>query len=254
MSEATIISKARLLSRDFGETFQARVTGDGIIQRFELPRDNVDPVLITVVITHPSGPPTVLVPVNDIEIVSTGEYFLDARGGVITLGLPLPNGDVLTVDGTSYVNIETEDMASYVGSAFNLHIAGRSPVPDMDSLSPTEEYLVAMLASVEILWSMATEASGEIDVLTPEGVNIPASQRFAQIITLIDRLTDHYKELAAAFNVGPYRIVVSTLRRISRTTGRYVPIYIGQEFDDRTYPPTRVLPPIDSGLLDIGEQ
>ena len=49
---------------------------------------------------------------------------------------------------------------------------------------------------------------------------------------------------------GPYRIMVSTLRRISRTTNRYVPVYVGQEFDDRTYPPTRVYPPIDTGLME----
>jgi hypothetical protein len=68
-------------------------------------------------------------------------------------------------------------------------------------------------------------------------------------MSVIERLQAHYKELAAAFNVGPYRIQVLNLRRVSRTTGRLVPEYVEQEFDDRTFPPIRIFPPIDTGLV-----
>lgn len=245
MSLATITAKANLIPRDFGESFQARVLGDGETVRFTLPRDNVD-----VTAAYIEGPPMAVLD-QVAESPGAGEYVVDPRPGIITLGEPPDDGVTLVVDGMAYLALLPGDMNSYIQTAFDLHTAGRYPAPTYDTLSPTEEYLIAMLAVVESLWALATEASGEIDIMTPEGVNIPASQRFAQIVTLIDRLTEHYKELAAAFNVGPYRIVVSTLRRVSRTTNRLVPIYLPQEFDDRTYPPTRIYPPIDTGLIEI---
>jgi hypothetical protein len=249
MSLATISAKAGLVLRDFGETFQARVAGDSATSRFTLARDNVE--LDSVYIERQAGGTTNLTPTESAP--NSTQYVLDKRYGVITLGLPLPTGDWLVANGKAYVATLPTDISSYIDTAFNLHATGRHPAVTVDDLSPTEEYLVAILAVIEALWALATEASQDIDVMTPEGVNIPASQRFAQILTLIQSLQEHYKELAQAFNVGPYRIMVSTLRRISRTTNRYVPIYVGQEFDDRTYPPTRVYPPIDSGLMEIEE-
>jgi len=249
MSLASITAQATLILQDHGETFQTRVLGDGDTTRFTLARDNVE--LSSVIVEHPSGPPTVLTPSDGTP--ASGEYQLDARGGVVTVGLPPALGDELVIEGRAFVASLPSDLASFIDTAYELHTAGRYPRPTIDELSPTEGYLVALLAVIENLWSQATEASGEIDVMTPEGVNIPASQRFAQILTLIGQLTEHYKELAQAFNVGPYRIVVSTLRRISRTTNRLVPIYLPQEFDDRSYPPVRIYPPIDTGLIDIDE-
>lgn len=244
MSEASIIAKARMIPRDYGETFTAKVVGDGVTQRFDLPSDNIDPVSFTARIE----PSTALSP-GTLGALLTNQYYLDARTGTVTLWAPLTLNAVVTAAGTAYLDLLPADMESWVQTAFDMHTQGVLPAPTMDDLSPTEEYLVAMLASVEFLWSAAVEASGEIDVLTPEGVQIPRSQRFAQIMSLIQQIQAHYKELAAAFNVGPYRIQMLNLRRVSRTTGRLVPVYVEQEFDDRTYPPTRVYPPIDTGLL-----
>lgn len=234
-----------MVPRDFGESFSARVTGDGATSRYTLPRDNIDGATVSVYID--GSPVTVLNPGTPGSL-QVNEYVLDERLGVVTLWDDLPLNSVLVVEGTAFTVVLPTDMSSYVDTAFNLHVIGLQPVPTIDDLNPVEEYLVAMLAVVELLWALATEASGEIDILTPEGVNIPVSQRFAQYVTLIERIQGHYKELAASLNVGPYRIQMFSLRRVSRTTGRLVPIYVPQEFDDRTYPPTRVLPPIDSGL------
>jgi hypothetical protein len=218
--------------------------GDGVTQRFDLPSDNIDPATFTIRI----DPSTVLSP-GTLGALGTNQYYLDARTGTVTIWAPLAANSTMSAAGTSYLDLMPGDMTTWVETAFDMHTHGVSPPPTMDDLSPTEEYLVAMLAAVESLWSAAVEASGEIDVLTPEGVQIPRSQRFAQIMALIQQIQAHYKELAAALNVGPYRIVMMNLRRVSRTTGRLVPVYVEQEFDDRTYPPTRVYPPIDTGLL-----
>jgi len=235
MSLASITAKTRGIFRDYGETFTAQYTGVGSIDRYDLPVDNVDADTIEVEIDGVAADPA--------------DYLLDARAGVVMLDAPLATGAILRVTGTSYISVGGADLAEYVDTAFQMHIRGRSPAPTYDTLPPHEEHLVAMLAAIEGLWALATEASQEIDVLTPEGVNIPRSQRFAQIMALIDRLNEHYKELAAAFNVGPFAIRILTLRRVSRTTGRLVPVYVEREFDDRTYPPVRVFPPIDNGLV-----
>lgn len=243
MSLASITAKARMVPRDFGETFTASYVGDGTTKVYDLPRDSVDGVTFSAKIGS-----TALTP-GALGSLTTNQYYLDERLGQITLWQALASAAVLSVAGTAYVVLLPTDMGSYVQTAFDLHTHGVVPAPTPDTLGPVEEYLVAMLAALEMLWALAAEASMEIDVLTPEGVQIPRSQRFAQIMALIQQIERHYKELASAFNVGPWRIVVLNLRRVSRTTNRLVPVYVEQEFDDRTYPPTRVLPPIDSGLL-----
>jgi hypothetical protein len=243
MSLATITAKLRGIPRDFGETFNASYSGDAVSVSFDLPRDNVDADSVVAKIGA-----TTLTP-GTLGALNTNEYALDARAGVIHLWTPLATGSTLTVTGTAYLIFLPDDLTSYIDTAFQMHIRGRTPAPTYDTLPAVEEYLVALLAAIESLWALAVEASQEIDVLTPEGVNIPRSQRFAQIMALIDRLMAYYKELAAAFNVGPFAIRVLTLRRVSRTTGRLVPVYVDREFDDRTYPPVRVYPPIDNGLL-----
>jgi hypothetical protein len=46
--------------------------------------------------------------------------------------------------------------------------------------------------------------------------------------------------------VGLYAIEVTNLRRVSRTTGRLVPLFREREYDDYTLP-ERILPPIGPG-------
>lgn len=245
MSQQSIIDKTMMIPRDFGESFSARITGDGATRRYTLPRDNVDS---STLVAYIDGDPVVVLSLGaDPGNLQENEYALDARQGVLTLWDDLALGAVLVVEGTAHLNLSVEDYTTYVEIAFGLHTQNRNPPITYDSLPPHEEYLVGLLATIEILWSLVTEAAGEIDVLTPEGVQIPRSQRFAQYMALIERLTAYYKDLAAVLNVGPFRIEMFTLRRVSRTTNRLVPVYVPQEFDDRDFPPARVYPPIDPG-------
>ena len=82
----------------------------------------------------------------------------------------------------------------------------------------------------------------DIDVSTAEGTHVPRSQRWRQIISQIDILTSKYKELAAMMGVGLYAPEVFDMRRVSRSTGRLVPIFLDREYDE-TGPPIRKLPP-----------
>jgi hypothetical protein len=53
---------------------------------------------------------------------------------------------------------------------------------------------------------------------------------------MVDARKEQYRELCGLLNVGLHRVEISTLRRISQRTNRYVPIYLPQELDDGGYP------------------
>jgi hypothetical protein len=95
---------------------------------------------------------------------------------------------------------------------------------------------VALLASVEALWALATDASFDINITAPDGVQIPRTQRFAQLSQIINARQEQYRNLCSALNVGLWRIEIGILRRISRTTNKLIPVYMPQEIDDSTMP------------------
>jgi hypothetical protein len=47
---------------------------------------------------------------------------------------------------------------------------------------------------------------------------------------------EQYRELCTHLGIGLYSMEIFTLRRVSKTTGRYVPVYRASEVDDRSYP------------------
>jgi hypothetical protein len=53
---------------------------------------------------------------------------------------------------------------------------------------------------------------------------------------MIDVRKQQYRELCMQLGIGMYKVDIFTLRRISKMTGRYVPVYRPQEVDDRSYP------------------
>jgi hypothetical protein len=106
--------------------------------------------------------------------------------------------------------------------------------------------MVVMLAAIEAMWALSTDAATDINVQTSDGTSVDRGQRFAQIQTQIGMLTDRYKTLCEKMGVGLYSIEVSNLRRVSRTTGRLVPLFREREYDDHSLP-QRILPPIGPG-------
>jgi hypothetical protein len=53
---------------------------------------------------------------------------------------------------------------------------------------------------------------------------------------MVETRQQQYRELCAHLGIGLFRIEVLSLQRISKTTGRLIPIYRPQEVDDRSYP------------------
>ena len=88
--------------------------------------------------------------------------------------------------------------------------------------------------------------------MTSESIHIPASQRFRMVQSLLGYWSEQYNKQARALNVGIDRIEIFNLRRVSRTTNRYVPIFKSRELGD--YGPTeRIFPNGDKEIIELEE-
>jgi hypothetical protein len=138
-----------------------------------------------------------------------------------------------------------EDLDFFSKVIISEHMHHR-PGVDLQSIMGVEVEVMGIGALVGALWSLLAEFATDIDVSSPEGMNIPAHQRFNQVQTLIGYWEKRYEEKAAMLNVGLKRIEMHTLRRITRLSNRYAPVYRGREIDNPR-PPIRIRPLIDPG-------
>lgn len=241
---------------DRPERFQSQVDGDGTTITFDLPVGLISTINFRAykiennVLTNLSTP---------------ADYTLDDVYGTLTLVNILNTGATLYTEGTSFNLFSDDEIAIFVNDAVALHIGNSSANQrykdssgfirfrdikgTLFNLPAIEEPLVAILATIEAFWALENDAATDIDVLSAEGTHIPRSQRFAQIMTNINALMDKYKTYCAQLNVGLFKVEVLTLRRVSMTTGRLVPIFAAREYDDAGLP-QRELPEINKPNLD----
>jgi hypothetical protein len=106
----------------------------------------------------------------------------------------------------------------------------------IETLPFIDEYPVVVYATALALYTLATDASFDINIFAPDGVTIPRSERYRQLLDMMNTRKAQYAELCAHLGIGLYSIDVFTLRRISKRTNRYVPIYKPMEVDDRSWP------------------
>lgn len=251
-TQADIIARIRRELGDEGQSFQTSVVGDGSATRFDLPVGLVDETTFQALVLPAAGPPAVA--------LSSADYQLSDDGDSITLTNPLGNGDTLIAQGTSFTLFSDSELSQYVNDAFLQHTNDRTSTVrvrqsngyigyveapmTLGSLPPVEDYLVALLATIGALWTLLTDAATDVDVTSAEGTHVPRAQRFSQVRAQISDLQERYLEMCQQLQVGLYRIEVSTLRRVSRQTGRLVPIFKEREYDDHRLP-DRSLPNID---------
>lgn len=230
-----IISRARLDLGDMPRGFVFQGVGDKTTTLFDLGASPIDGA-------------TLVVKVGGVTQVLTTNYTVDARNGVITFLTAPANGAVITVSGTQYRYFNDVDFATFVQSAAVQHLHNRHDiygnVITISSMPIVEEHPLSMLATTEALWALLTDSSFDIDIIAPDGIVVPRSQRYGQLTGLLSSLTAKYKEVSELLGIGMYRVETFTLRRISKATGRYIPIFVPQEIDDRR-PPTRANIPID---------
>jgi hypothetical protein len=169
---------------------------------------------------------------------------IDWRNGILKIHSPSAFSAGIYVMGYHYEWFLDDDLSYFADIVLTEHMFDRTDVLGFDDMSAQEKKAISIGTVVYALWSLMTEFSTQIDVSTPEGLMIPAHARFQQVQTLYQFWRAKYEEMLAMLNVGLNRISIKDLRRVSRLTNRYVPVFRGREIDDPS-PPIRVFPPID---------
>lgn len=208
-------------ARSFVETF----TGDGITNRFSLTQ-------------APIQGATVVVKVGDTNISST--TVIEEGVGILQLASIPSSGSIITVSGIAYRYFTDSEIWYYVNTAFAEH--ARTTVDtngnrvNLATLPAVDEYPLVILASTYALYTLSTDAAFDIDIISPDGVSIPRSERYRQLTEIVQSRKEQYRDLCNMLGVGMYRVEMGTLRRISRLTNKYIPVYLNQEIDDNRRP------------------
>lgn len=222
---STLVDRVRLELGDTGKSFVTQFVADGTTNRFRLHYSPLDAT-------------TVFVYVNGVDYTSSSH--IEESTGVLVTDDVLADGDEVTVSGTYFRYFTGRELEAIVSDAFAQHTAkhvdagGRKMT--LANLPGLEEYPVALYATTLALYTLATDASFDIDIQAPDGVSIPRAERYRQLMDMVSARQNQYRELCAHLGIGLYQIDVMTLRRISKGTNRYVPIYKPQEVDDYSYP------------------
>lgn len=226
----SLADRLRFEIGDTGKSFVYQVVADGITNRFLVPYSPIDG---TTLIVHKNG-----------TDVSTAVEVEELTGYVTFDTVPAANA-VLVFSGTYFRYFLNSEICQFIDTALGQHVANHADAYGRGytyaSLPGIEEYPVVVHASTLALYTLATDSSFDIDITAPDGVMIPRSERYRQLMQMIEERKNQYKELCSMLGIGLYKIDVFTLRRTSKTTNRYVPIYLPQEVDDRSMPQRALL-------------
>lgn len=222
-----LLSRVRLELGDSAKQFTVTLTGNGVTKDFYMTVKPVDATYLTVKI-------------NGVAQANPTNFTVEENLGMIHFVTAPAENAVISISGTHYRYFTTNELTTFVNTAVTQHTDNRTDSYGSNitiaSIPPVEEYPVALLATVNALWALATDASFDINISAPDGVQIPRSQRFSQLSNIIAQRQQQYRDLCSALNIGLWRIEMGVLRRVSRTTNKLVPIYMSQEIDDSTKP------------------
>lgn len=224
---ADLVAKVRTELNDQPKQFSKTFVGDGTTKDFSL---GVKPVDAT----------SLLVTVGNTILANPAGYTVEERIGVIhTTSAPALNAS-LKVLGSVFRYFSDAELEYFINTAVTQHTHNRTDgfgrQMTISMLPEVEVYPVTILSVIEALYALATDASFDINISAPDGVTIPRSQRFQQLSSWIAQRQEQYKNICSALNIGLWRIEMGTLRRVSRTTNKLVPVYMAQEVDDARKP------------------
>lgn len=222
---SSLVDRVRVELGDLGKSFVTQFVADGTTNRFRIHYSPLDGT-------------TVQSWINGVE--QTSITSVEESTGNIIFNIVPADGDEITVTGTYYRYFTAAEVTGIVENAVAQHGAKHTdsigrPIT-VSTLPLIEEYPVVIHATTLALYTLATDASFDIDVIAPDGVTIPRSQRYRQLMDMVAQRKEQYRELCVHLGIGLYSIDVFTFRRISKMTGRYVPVYQPQEVDDRSWP------------------
>ena len=164
-----LVSRVRLELGDQPSQFTFSTVADGTNTMFDLTSKYIDVS-------------TLYVTINGVPKAYPTHYSLDAVHGQITFLTPPPAGYTVRVEGEGYRYFLDEDICTFINTAVTQHSHNRSDAygsqVTIASIQPVEEYPIAILATIEALWILATDSSFDINITAPDGVMIPRAQRF----------------------------------------------------------------------------
>lgn len=226
MASATdLVNRVRFELGDGGKSFVKQFVADGTTNRFYIQLSPLDANQISVF-------------ANGVDL--TDSTSVEESTGVLVFDSVPEDGTEITVSGMYYRYFTAAELSNLVDNAVAHHTArhtdsaGRAIT--IANLPMIDEYPVAVYATTLALYTLATDASFDIDISAPDGVSIPRSERYRQLMDMVTTRQNQYRELCVQLGLGMYTIDVFTLRRISKATNRYIPVYKPQEVDDRSYP------------------
>jgi hypothetical protein len=224
---ADILYRVRLELGDLEKAFNWSDTGDGSTKVYDL---RVKPLDVA----------SLVVTVNNTPIAQPAGYTVQADHGLITFASAPGNNTTIRVSGTHYRYFTDTDLELFINTAVEQHTYNRTDgfgnQMNLAKVPAVEEYPIAILSVIEALWALATDASFDINIFAPDGVTIPRSERYHQLVNMINQRQEQYRTLCSALNIGLWRLELGTLRRVSRTTNKLVPVYMPQEIDDARKP------------------
>ena len=219
--------RVRLELGDQPQQFTFNAVGDGVTSDFPMPCKPIDINTLSVY-------------VNGSPVAYPTGYTAEFDIGVIHFVHTPPANATILVTGNKFRYFTDDDICMFITTAVEQHTYNRTDAfgsnVTLRSLEAVEEYPLAILAVIEALWVLATDAAFDINITAPDGVVIPRAQRYQQLTSMIENRWNQYKTLCAQLNIGLWRIEMGTLRRVSRTTNKLVPIYMPQEIDDARRP------------------
>ena len=228
---ASLSERLRSEIGDLGKSFVWQTTATGDTNRYLLPYSPVDAVNMIITVNGEDVSPYV-----DVEEPT----------GFMTFDTTPTEGAVIVAAGTYFRYFTVTEIEQFVCTAFEQHTANHADVYGravmLDTLPGLEEYPVIVYASTLALYTLATDSSFDIDITAPDGVVIPRSERYRQLLQMVQTRKEQYKELCSLLGIGLYKIDVFSLRRTSKTTNRYVPVYLPQEVDDKSMPQRALIP------------
>jgi hypothetical protein len=228
MSIAEISTTARSMLRDFPKYFEVE-EGPLNVLTIRLPHPLVSPAMLQVYIGSPGADPG-----DPMTTTATQAWSLDDRNGLLKLTDEEVLNKQVLVSGYYYTWFSDSDMEMHAHQMADEILYNAEG--DYDDLDGVMGEVTAIGTVVRALWSLMLEFSFDIDVSTPEGMYIPARQRFQQVAQALTYWENEFNQKAAALNIGLNAIGIGRLRRVARLTNRYVPVYQEREFDDPRFP------------------
>ena len=228
---SSLVDRMRMELGDIGKSFVDQFVADGTTNRFKIHHSPLDAASVYI---WKKG--------EDI----TSAVSVEESSGVLVFDTVPSDSDEITVSGTAYRYFTAAEATVIMETALAQHSAKHTDsigrTPNAAHLPFVEEYPVVIYATSLALYTLATDSSFDIDIQAPDGVSIPRSQRYRQLMEMVQTRKDQYRELCTQLNIGLYSVDVYSLRRISKATGRLIPVYKPQEVDDRAYPERAALP------------